>query len=259
MELRNLIAFSKIAELQSFSKAAQALGYAQSSVTTQIKSLEQELNVRLFDRISTKVYLTDIGKEILEYANSIIDSTNNIKTITQTPDSVKGKIRLGTLFSLYVPSIPSVIQKYHQKYPNVEVMVKLGVTKELVQLLNENKVDFILTLDRKFKRHNWNKIFEYYTPAVFICSPNNPLANKKLPLKSLVDKEFVLTRTACNYREIFDAELLTRKYQIIPFLEIDDMPSIMDIIHNSNAISLLPIKTVATALKNKYLAKNTSI
>ena len=99
MELRNLITFTKIAELKSFSKAAEALNYTQSTVTSQIKQLETELGVQLFDRIGKKVYLTEIGQKILANSYNIIADSNKIKELTENTSVIDGKLRFGTLFS----------------------------------------------------------------------------------------------------------------------------------------------------------------
>lgn len=77
MEIRNLITFQRICRLKSFSKAAEELGYSQSAVTMQIKQLENELNVRLFNRIGKTIRVTNEGERFLAYADEIIKTANN--------------------------------------------------------------------------------------------------------------------------------------------------------------------------------------
>ena len=83
MELRNIITFLKIAELQSFTKAAKQLGYNQSTVTVQIKQLESELNICLFDRIGKSIRLTEKGTEFFEYANQLVEIAEKAKKIAK--------------------------------------------------------------------------------------------------------------------------------------------------------------------------------
>ena len=71
MEIRNLMTFLRVVELQNFTKAAEQLGYCQSTVTIQIQQLEQELNVKLFERIGKKISVTEKGKEVFQYAKEI--------------------------------------------------------------------------------------------------------------------------------------------------------------------------------------------
>lgn len=79
MEVRQLNTLIRAAQFQSFSKAAESLGYSQSAVTVQIKALEEELGVRLFDRMGKRVILTAQGQCFLEYANSILDTIHNAR------------------------------------------------------------------------------------------------------------------------------------------------------------------------------------
>ena len=79
MDIKNLATFIQAAEMNSFTKAAQKLGYSQSTVSFQIKQLEEELNVRLFERISHTVALTEEGHELLRYAHQITRLTQELK------------------------------------------------------------------------------------------------------------------------------------------------------------------------------------
>ena len=72
MELRNITTFLRVAELQNFSQAAENLGYSQSAVTVQIRQLENELGVRLFDRIGKNIVITQYGKEFMTYAGEVL-------------------------------------------------------------------------------------------------------------------------------------------------------------------------------------------
>lgn len=256
MELRNLQTFAKIVELKSFSNAAKALGYTQSSITAQIKTLENELGVLLLDRVGSKVYLTDMGRRILGDVNKIITSTNHIKTITSSPDKEEGIIRMGALFSLYHPYLPDIIREYHKKYPEVNLMIDLGVTHRLEKWLNTNYVDFILTLDERYNYPYWEKVAEYYTPAVFFCSPHHKLTQKKIvTIADIINEELILTRTNCNYRLKFENILAQKGQSITPILETDDMLTIIDFVHDGNAISLLPLKTIKKSLEEGYLSQ----
>lgn len=94
MEIRNLITFSKIAALNSYSKAAENLGYAQSTITTQMQLLEQELGVKLIERTGRKIKLTNSGETFLKYANEIIDLVNEGKEVIRNESIPKGTLKL---------------------------------------------------------------------------------------------------------------------------------------------------------------------
>ena len=96
MEVRQLNTLIRAAQFQSFSKAAESLGYSQSAVTVQIKALEEELGVRLFDRMGKRVILTAQGQCFLEYANSILDTIHNARRALSEDAELEGCLHIGT-------------------------------------------------------------------------------------------------------------------------------------------------------------------
>ena len=100
MELRNITTFLRVAELQNFTHAAQELGYSQSAVTVQIRQLEIELGVPLFERIGRSVNLTAPGQAFLQQAGEIIKAAERARDAVRTAPEPEGTLRLGTMESL---------------------------------------------------------------------------------------------------------------------------------------------------------------
>lgn len=101
MEIRNLITFTKVAETQSLSKAAKALGYAQSTVTMQMQQLEQELGAQLYERVGKQIRITQTGQEFLSYAGAIVRMSEEALMVgRQKEAAVSGSLRLGILSPL---------------------------------------------------------------------------------------------------------------------------------------------------------------
>lgn len=100
MEVRQLNTLIRAAQFQSFSKAAESLGYSQSAVTVQIKALEEEVGVRLFDRMGKRVILTAQGRRFLEYAHSILDTIHSARQAMSDDTDLNGCLHIGTLESL---------------------------------------------------------------------------------------------------------------------------------------------------------------
>ena len=97
MEFREISTFLQVAQYQSFSKAARHLGYSQAAVTIQIKQLEQELGVHLFDRIGKQISLTHQGQVFYQYAVSIRNDLEQAKNAVSDPSTLSGKLCLGTI------------------------------------------------------------------------------------------------------------------------------------------------------------------
>ena len=121
MEIRNIITFVRIAELQNFSKAAEQLGYSQSAVTMQIKQLEAELNTQLFERIGKRIKLTQAGSRLLPYALAVLDAVRQAEDITREPGNLTGKLRIGTAESLLISVLPPIIIEFSRLCPHVEL------------------------------------------------------------------------------------------------------------------------------------------
>ncbi|QHI73389.1 LysR family transcriptional regulator [Aminipila terrae] len=240
MELRQLVTFTKVAELASFSKASVELGYSQSTVTTQIHHLEEELGVTLFDRLYKSIRLTPKGTEFLDYAQKMLALKNEAKEQLLNQSEVSGELRIGTDISLCSSLLPEIFSKYHAKYPNVKFNVETGDTKTLFQLLNKNEVDFIFTLDRRHYDSNILIAFEKKMPMVFFCSAQNPLAEKTVSIKELLSADFVLTKHSLSYREHLEIFLASKLQEIHPYLETNNMELIQQIIELGEHISFLP-------------------
>ena len=148
MEIRNLITFTKVAETQSLSKAARALGYAQSTVTMQMQQLEQELGLQLYERVGKQIRITQTGQEFLSYAMAIVRMSEEALMIGKQESAVvAGSLRLGILSSLS-GGMSTSIARYLQKYPQVDLSVQtIPDPDSLLSALKHNDIDLALTLD----------------------------------------------------------------------------------------------------------------
>ena len=106
MEIRQLETFVHVAQLQSFSRAAEVLGYTQSAITVQIRLLESELETRLFDRTGKRVVLTPSGKEFMGHASRILYDVNKAKKSMNDDAELKNPLHIGTIESLCTAKLP---------------------------------------------------------------------------------------------------------------------------------------------------------
>ncbi len=221
MEIRNIISFLKIAETNSFSKAASALGYTQSNVTMQIKQLETELGTVLFDRIGKRITLTENGKLFSNYANEIISSIDNAKNALSDSLVPSGEIKIGILESICITYMPEIITRFHREYPEVNTIIKIGNFEELSSLLNTNQIDLLWTFDEPISNDNWIKTLAYQNPICILASPNNTIFNEReLSLESFSNKTFIFTENDCSYGNAFKQLLTSSKIPFNTFMEI---------------------------------------
>ena len=255
MEFRQLQTFVTITHAESFSRAAELLGYSQSAVTVQIRLLEEELQVRLFDRMGKKTVLTAQGRQLLEYANRIIQEMNQAKSAIVQDTELSEPLHVGTLESLCFSKLPPLLGYFRSNYPKVPVKVTTATPKELIAMMEKNQLDLIYFLDRPRYNNNWNKELEVREPIVFVTSPESPLASRKgLRLAEILDEPFFLTEKNENYRRELDQYLESRDRVITPFLEASNTEFIIQMIRRNRGVSFLPYFAVQESVRAGQLA-----
>ena len=177
MEVRQLNTLIRAAQFQSFSKAAESLGYSQSAVTVQIKALEEELGVRLFDRMGKRVILTAQGQCFLEYANSILDPIHNARRALSEDAELEGCLHIGTLESLCFFRLPGLMHQFRVEHPKVSLRVTTGSPEELIEKMERGEVDLICILDEPRYSNSWHKCNEIPEEVVFAASPDIDLGH----------------------------------------------------------------------------------
>ena len=258
MEIRNLITFSKIAALNSESKEAENLGYAQSTIATQMQLLEQELGVKLIERTGRKIKLTNSGETFLKYANEIIDLVNEGKEVIRNESIPKGTLKIGVVESLCTIRLPKILEAYHERYPDVNIELKVGICSELRKMLKKNIVDIIFILDRKIDDEQFISCMDKYEHMVILCSPSNKLMKKsKVTLEDIQNESLILTEKGCSYRKDFEEIFQKKSINTNLVLESGSIEAIKRFVKSNIGITLLPKMTVEEELKNKELVELT--
>ncbi len=240
MELRNLTTFIHVAELGSFTKAAEMLGYSQSTISFQIKQLEEELGCLLFERINHTINLTERGYELLSYAHQVCALTDELKE-NITEEKLSGNIHIVAPDSVCYDMINSHYIDFHAKYPDVSVKFTTADTFVMFDMLDHNEADIIITLDT----HSYNKDYviakEEALAMHFVASKNSRFAGiKGLSIKDIMEEPFILTEYGQGYRRVLDKELAKKSLEITPVLEIGRTDIITTMVAGSNMISYLP-------------------
>ena len=241
MELRILNTFLKVAQLQSFSKAAESLGYSQSAITVQVQQLENELGVRLFDRIGKNVTITHYGQTFIPYARDVISAATRAANFAVDDQDLTGTLRIGTLESLMISRFGEIIPAFHKRCPHVRTQLFSGSTEELLRKLTHNELDLIYTLDDHAYDPQLVKLFERSEAVVVMAGKQHPLAQADtLTLQDIVNEQFILMPRTSNYRRLFDMELARLNLEVSPFLELDDTGMAIRMITENDYLTVLP-------------------
>ena len=257
MEFRQINTFIRVAQLKSFSKAAESLGYSQSAVTVQIQQLEEDLHVRLFDRMGKRVTLTVPGTQFLEHAYNVLTEVNKARLFMSDTKELHGQLHNGTIESLCFFKLPAILRLYWQKHPKVTVRVTTGEPEMLIERMDRGELDMIYILDEPQYNNNWHKLAEQREKVVFVASASLGEELGEFPglsVEQLLDKPFYLTERDANYRRVLDRFLASRKIILIPFLECSNTSFIIRMLENNRGISLLPWYAVEQSVEQGKLS-----
>lgn len=252
MTLRHIKIFVAVCEYQSVTEAAAHLYLAQPSVSLAIRELEEYYGVKLFDRISRKLYLTSFGEEFLNYASHIVSLFEKMETEMKNWDSV-GTLRVGSSITIGTYLMPHYALEFRKKYPKINLKVFIDNASMIEKMILANEIDFALTEGRV---HSSHVVYEKFMDdeLILLCAPNHPFSQKqKVSLSDLLDQDFILREKGSSTRELFDSILLSHQIEIQPIWESVSPQAIIKAVELGLGISILPYQLVKEELKKQQI------
>lgn len=241
MEIRNLKTFILVAELRSFSQAAQRLGYSQSTVSFQIKQLEKELGVHLFERIHHDVLLTEEGRKVLHYAHRVDLLRQDLDAALSEKERITGRITLTMASSLEPLFFGPLFPRFRRDFPGISLKVNTADVQGMLQQLNRNTTDLIFALEQPIYNTSYVHLQEVRVPVCFIAGAGHPLAGRKeLVMEDLVRYPFLLTEKGMSYRRYMEEQMAARSLEIEPVLETGETRHIVRLVAQGLGLSCLP-------------------
>ncbi len=241
MEIRNLVSFVQVAEHNSFTRAARLLGYSQSTVSFQIKQLEDELGCLLFERVNHTVSLTEKGKELLEYAQKISRMTEEFNQQLNEERALESSLHILAPDSICEDMMNSNYKEFHENYPGISLKFTTADTGEMRNMLDRNMADVMLTLDEHIYRSDYVIAKEEPVVMRFVTGANSPYAKLgKISIKDIAKLPFILTEENAGYRRALEKELAKNSIEIKPILEIGRTDVIKHVLCEGIGISFLP-------------------
>ena len=256
MDLRSLNTFIQVAEMNSFTRAGASLGYSQPTVSFQIKQLEKELGVQLFERVGHTVSLTDAGRHALAYAQQICRMSQEMAEGAEAPQELRGEIRLATADSLCTPLIMQAFASFRREHPKVSLHVTTAGTAELFRLLDHNEVDLVCTLDNHIYNTNYIIANEEKIGVHFVAPADHPLgARGMLSIEDLLHQPFLLTEKDMSYGRLLHEHLARYSREIQPILEIGSADLICKLVSDGLGLSFLPDYVTEAAVREGRIVR----
>lgn len=254
MEIRQLKTFWTLASTRSFSRTAESLNYVPSTVTMQIKALEEELGVKLLDRLGKTVVLTDAGHQLLPYANKILNDIEEAKQVSSQSGEVTGTIVIGSDEVICTYRLPALLRLFRERYPHVRLLFRPLSSHNLKQSLREGKADVVFMLDEPAESIDLHTERLQDEPFLMVVSPDHPLASRSaLSIKDFHGEHILLSEKGCSYRLYFYRTLLKKGADSLTELEFNSAEAIKQCAMMGLGIALLPDMVIKGEVKRGEL------
>lgn len=254
MNTKSLLTFKTILETGSFQKAADKLSYTQSTVTFQIKQLEEELSIKLFEKIGRKMVLTQAGKDVLPYVDTILQGTEQISNYGKSLSEITGLLKLAIPDSILIYTMQPFIQTFLHEAPNIQLVINSLQSGEV----NQSVMDGISDIGINCEKENYpdtivhKKVGKY--KVLLVASPfmNNNLLDFTTPHQR---KPFSLI---CNepdgHYQLEMNKYLTKKDIVLnPYMKVQSIEAVKRCVMNNLGIAVVPSYSVTEELKNGSL------
>jgi DNA-binding transcriptional LysR family regulator len=205
VELRTLQTFGAVADALSFTRAAEALGYAQSSVTAQIKALEAELGLPLFERLGKRVVLTEAGERLRGYATKLLALEEEARLAVSGTAEPSGTLHIGAPESQCTYRLPPLLAQFRERFPRVKLIFRPGSCAELRRSVLEGSLDVAFTMDVEAEPPGLQARWISTDPIRVLARPDHPLTRlARVTPHDLAGEVVLHTEASCTYRQLFD-------------------------------------------------------
>jgi DNA-binding transcriptional LysR family regulator len=254
MEVRQLQIFRTLAEELSFTRTAEKVHTVQSNVTAQIKALEEELGIPLFDRLGRRVTLTDAGRNFLPFASQALAAMDQGQRALQTGAEPSGPLRIGAAESLLTYRLPEVLRAFRRHFPHVELIFRPYVNATLALELEAGKLDMAIYGDDLQPFSSIASIRLRRERVLLLADATHALASQPtVKPADLAGQNLLLTEAGCSYRGKLDRALALGNIRPANVTEFSSVEALKQCVTLGMGLGLLPAIVVARELRQNRL------
>jgi DNA-binding transcriptional LysR family regulator len=252
MEVRQLQIFRTLAEELNFTRTAEKVHTVQSNVTAQIRALEDELGVPLFDRLGRRVTLTDAGRRFQPFAEKALTAMEQGQRVIQAGAEPSGPLRVGSPESILTYRLPPVLRTFRQRYPHVELSFLPHLNDRLVAELESGKLDMAICMSNAELNPALVGVTLRAEPILLLGHSSHPLTRKAaVHPADLAGQTLLLTEPGCGYRNQLDRILTLQSVRPGNITEFTSIEAMKECVAAAMGIGLLPEVVVARALRQR--------
>ncbi|SCJ10506.1 CysJI operon transcriptional activator [uncultured Clostridium sp.] len=248
MTLRHIKIFVAVCETGSATAAGEKLFIAQPSISLAISELEDYYGVKLFDRLSKRLYITEAGKHFLEYASHIVKIFEEMETEIRNFDT-QGIIRIGASITIGNYLLPKYVEKFKKLHSNMEVQVIIANSDTIEENLMKNNIDLAL-IEGIIHSPYLKSIHFKEDELVLICGLSHPLAVKnEIELENIKNEDLLLREKGSAGREICDGLFATNGIEVNILWESTSTQAIVRAVRSGLGLSILPYLLVKESIE----------
>lgn len=254
MEIKQLKTFKAVADHLSFHKAAEAIHYAQSTVSAQIMALEDDVGVPLFERLGRQIILTEAGENLYLYANKMLELEEAARSELLERSQVAGSLTIRVPESFCVHRLPKVVVAFHREMPQVKLRFITCAQDGLKRDLRKGVTDLAFLLADGIQSADINVEIIGTEQLVFVAAPNHPLSQSRhLDLSMLAEYTLLVSRVDCSYRKLLMQSMQAAQIKSEKILEFNSVAAIIACVRQGLGLTLIPKVAVSHEINTKKL------
>ncbi|MCD6051228.1 MAG: transcriptional regulator, LysR family [Verrucomicrobia bacterium] len=261
-DLYDLNLFQLVADTGSFTQAAQQAGLTQSAVTRQIRGMEEQLGVTLFERTTRKVHLTVAGQLLLTRSREIMQSTESlVHELQQTFQLVPQTLRIGVARSIGLAYLPGYFFAFQRKFPKVQLHVTQQSSNEIIVALEARTLDAgLLCPPRRLPRgleitHRFDDQFTLIVPPNLSLARADKRITVREAKKLLKEQRWLLLDPNGNTGRLLTLWLDKQNWAIEPAMELDSFDTIVNLVSLGLGVSLVPHRVLPLYEKRRAVQR----
>lgn len=256
MEIRHLKTFKAVADQRSFHKAAAAIHYAQSTVSAQIMALEEDLGVRLFERLGRRIILTEAGEGLYRYAVKMLELVEAARAELADRIHASGSLSIRVPESFCAFRLTPAISIFRDLMPNVKLHFVTCAQEGLGRDLRKGVTDLAFLLTESIQSKDLTTEILGTERLVFVAAPTHPLA-KTIPfdIGMLKDHTLLLSRVDCSYRRLLEQMLTEAERKPGMVLEFNSVAAIIACVTEGLGVTLIPEVAVRREIDSGRLVR----
>ena len=250
MDIQTLETFITLADTKSFTKTANQLFVAQSTVTNRINELEKELKLRLFSRTNRSVKLTTEGERFRIYAEKVLNLTETTLAEMTAEHRFGEHIRIGSADSIYEGHLAPRIKAFKDLHPETSLKISIGLSNHLLEQLQEDLLDVVFVYI-PLKKASYHSALFKQDKLVLVTDIENKKYKRGITRDQLIEENYLMCNFALQDVGQYIRKLFPRFHQFE--LEIDDCMKIMPYLLGKDNYTFLPKDMADTYIKENKL------